>query len=236
MISMPEEFGLAAFQALVNISMEDMCRGLFLDKNNSIKIKKEGVAVKNLVKIFDAALRLSNEKGFAAMSLRGLSAEAGLSMGALYAYFSSKEELLEMILRLGRSVVLQVIAAQIQDIDDPRARLKRAIHAHLYLSEIMQPWFYFSYMETKNLDKAEQKNAIATELFTENIFKDIIEQGISSGMFRQVNAGLASSIIKAMLQDWYLKRWKFRRREIAVEEYACFLMEVLDSYMGLRDQ
>ena len=104
--------------------MEDLCRELFLGNRESIKIKKEGVAVKNLVKIFDAALTLSNQKGFAAMSLRDLSAEAGLSMGALYTYFKSKDELLHMIQRQGRMVVKRVLQGQIEGIDDPRIKLR----------------------------------------------------------------------------------------------------------------
>ncbi len=114
------------FKGLVSLSMEDLCRELFLGNRESIKIKKEGVAVKNLVKIFEAALTLSNEKGFAAMSLRDLSAKAGLSMGALYTYFSSKEELLQMIQRQ-ISVVIQVLLEQIEGIEDPRVKLNRVI-------------------------------------------------------------------------------------------------------------
>ena len=151
------------FKGLVSLSMEDLCRELFLDNRESIKIKKEGVAVKNLVKILDAALTLSNEKGFAAMSLRDLSAKAGLSMGALYTYFTSKEELLQMIQRQS-AVVVQVLLDQIEGIEDPRSKLKRVIQSHLFLSEVMQPWFYFAYMETKNLAKQEQKKAIEAEL------------------------------------------------------------------------
>ena len=39
------------------------------------------MAVKNLVKIFKATLKLANRKGFHAMSLRDLCAESGMSMG-----------------------------------------------------------------------------------------------------------------------------------------------------------
>jgi hypothetical protein len=49
---------------------------------------------------------------------------------------------------------------------DPAARLRAAILTHLYLSEAMQPWFYFSYMEAKNLSKEEQALAVASELYT----------------------------------------------------------------------
>ena len=216
---------------MVSLSKEDICRELFLENREKIKIKKEDVAVKNLVKIFDAALAISNKKGFTAMSLRELSAEAGLSMGALYTYFSSKEELLDMMQTQGRTLVVKVLADQIKEIDDPRQKLRRAIQAHLYLSEVIQLWFYFAYMETKNLNKEKKKQFIEAELSTEKVFSDILEEGISAGLFAPVDRELTAAVIKAMLQDWYLKRWKYRRRKVSVEDYARFITDFVESYL-----
>ncbi len=223
------------FKGLVSLSMEDLCRELFLDNRESIKIKKEGVAVKNLVKIFDAALTLSNEKGFAAMSLRDLSAKAGLSMGALYTYFTSKEELLQMIQRQ-ISVVIKVLVDQIEGIEDPLLKLKRVIQSHLFLSEVMQPWFYFAYMETKNLAKQEHKKAIEAELATEKLLIDIMKEGRDKGVFKAVNMELTGAVIKAMLQDWYLKRWKYARRNVSVEKYAAFVVDLVETYLAVPQQ
>jgi len=222
------------FENTVVISKEDIYRDLFKENQSRIRIKKEETAIKNLARIFDAALTISNEKGFSAMSLRDLSSEAGLSMGALYSYISSKDDLLDMLLQQGRIVVFRVLLEQIAGVDSPRDRLKIAVQTHLYLSEIMQPWFYFLYMETKNFRKEDHKKAIESELFTENIFQEILDQGISAGQFRPVDVLLTSAVIKAMLQDWYLKRWKYERRNVSVEEYAGFLMEVLGSHLHLE--
>ena len=227
---MEKDLKFDAFKDVLSLSMEDMSRELFLGNREIIKIKKEGVAVKNLVKILNAALKLSNEKGFAAMSLRDLSAEAGLSMGALYTYFTSKEELLHMIQRQS-NVVAQVLLDQIQGIDNPRMKLRRVIQTHLYLSEVMQPWFYFAYMEAKNLAKEEQKKAIESELLTEKILIDIMKEGRVKGVFKAANLELTGAVIKAMLQDWYLKRWKYARRKVTVEKYAAFLVDLIEAYL-----
>jgi TetR/AcrR family transcriptional regulator, cholesterol catabolism regulator len=232
---MDEDLKFETFKGLVSHSMEDLCRDLFLGNRESIKIKKEGVAVKNLVKIFDAALTLSNEKGFTAMSLRDLSAQAGLSMGALYTYFTSKEELLQMIQRQS-SVVIQVLLDQIGGIEDPHSKLKRVIQSHLFLSEVMQPWFYFAYMETKNLAKQEHKKAIEAELATEKLLIDIMKEGQRKGVFKAVNMELAGAVIKAMLQDWYLKRWKYARRNVSVEKYAAFVVDLIETYLAVPQQ
>jgi len=227
---MEKDLKFDAFKEVLSLTMEDMSRELFQGNRETIKIKKEGVAVKNLVKILNAALNLSNEKGFAAMSLRDLSAAAGLSMGALYTYFTSKEELLHMIQRQS-NVVAQVLLDQIKGIDNPRMKLRRVIQAHLYLSEVMQQWFYFAYMEAKNLAKEEQKKAIESELLTEKILIDIMKEGQEKRVFKAANIELTGAVIKAMLQDWYLKRWKYARRKVTVEKYAAFLVDLIESYL-----
>jgi AcrR family transcriptional regulator len=220
-----------AFKDLVTVSKEDMYREFFRQNRARIKIKKERVAVRNLIKISEATLTLSNRKGFSAMSMRDLSAMSGLSMGALYSYFSSKDELLAMIQQESIRVATRVLDSRIEGIDDPRLKLKQAIFAHLYLSEVMHPWFYFSYMETKNLKKEARRKAIEIELFIEKIFADIIDDGQRTNVFRDVDRDLTAAMIKALLQDWYLKKWKYGQRNVQVAEYAGFLMEVVESYL-----
>jgi len=83
----------AEFQQLVKVSKQDICRESFAENRKKIKVKKEKTVVKNLERIFDATLKISNEKGFQAMSMRDLSRETGLSLGALYGYSDRAEPL-----------------------------------------------------------------------------------------------------------------------------------------------
>lgn len=213
------------------VSMEDICRDIFQENRESIKIKKEPVGVRNLTTIFQATLKLSNEKGFQAMSLRDLCRETGLSMGALYSYFSSKDELLNIIQDQGRRITAKILSDHIQRERLPWEKLKTAVRAHLYLSEVLQGWFFFSYMETRFFQKEEHKKAIASELYTEQMFVDILEEGKRNGIFFHENSVLTASVLKAMLQDWYLKRWKYSRRNVSVDAYADFLISFVGRFV-----
>ena len=84
-------------------------------------------------------------------------------------------------------------------------------------------------METKNLAKKEGKKAIASELYTEKVFSDIISQGQEEGIFLPRDHQLTAGVIKAMLQDWYLKRWKYDKRNVSVDQYARFVMKFRNS-------
>ena len=213
---------------------ENFCLELFEKKRKSFQIKKEKTIAKNLERIFSAALSISNKKSFHAMSMRDLSKESKLSIGALYNYFSGKEALLEMMQMQRRTITRRILNAHIAAEENVVQKLHIAVRTHLYLSEAMQPWFYFSFMEAKNLSPKGKQAAVQSELYTEQIFADIIEAGRNQGLFKVGNSLLAASLIKAMLQDWYLKRPKYAQRQISVDHYAQFMIGLLEKSMGVH--
>ena len=218
------------FQNTINVSKDHLYREIYIANRDKIQVKKEETVIRNLARIFDAALKISNEKGFRAMSMRDFSKETALSMGALYSYFASKDELLDMILRQGRLLVLRILNEHIQPIENPVAKLEAAIRIHVYLSEALQPWFYFSFMEVKNMSPSEKEKTVASELYTDQIFADILVEGQTAGVFLVRDSKQSAGGIKALLQDWYVKRWKHARRKTAVDDYANFIVEFVMAY------
>jgi len=138
---------------------------------------------------------------------------------------------LAMLQSQRRSVTRRILDEGIAQKSNPTAKLRAVILTHLYLSEAMQPWFYFSYMEAKNLSKKEQDLAVASELYTEKLIADILKQGQIQGIFELHDPQLTASVIKAMLQDWYLKRSKYARRKISVDRYAQFVLQFVEAFI-----
>ncbi len=219
-----------SFQKIARFSKDDIYKQAFAEKCSNIRIKKEKIAVKNLEKIFDATFRICTRKGFQGMTMRDLSTESGLSMGALYSYFATKEELLNTLQRVGNSFITRVMEESVADITEPLSKLRTYLRAHLYLSEMIQPWFFFSYMEAKNLAKKEREKYIQAELFTEKIITDILVEAEKESLLRARNHQIAASVIKAMIQDWYLKRGKYAKRGINVDKYADIVIEWVEAY------
>ncbi len=220
------------FKKLVTVSREDVYLEALAENRASIRVKNEKKVVKNLEKIFATTLEISNTKGFQAMSMRDLSRESQMSMGALYAYFASKEDLLRMLQNQRRTLVARILKSEIDKDKDPAEQLKTAIRTHLYLSESMQPWFYFSFMEAKNLNRKEKQKSVEADLYTENLFKKILDRGRNKKVFCDRNTGLAAGMIKAMLQNWYLKRARFRSRRVSVDRYSQCVIDFAEAYMG----
>ena len=218
------------FKKTMGSSGETIGREVFLENQDDIRIKKEKTAVKNFEKIFDAVFQITYEKGFQAMTMRDLSAKTQMSMGSLYGYFKGKEELLAIIQRQGRSMIQRVIELFFNKSDDPVTRLRNVIKAHLFLSETARPWFYFTFMEARNLTREALETVISLEEYTEEILVTILEQGEEQGLFIPRNHRLTASIIKSMQQDWYLKRWKYTKRNISVDYYADYVLEIIETF------
>ena len=221
-----QQIRYADFLKIIEASKSQIFKRLFARFSEHFSIKKAHIAEKNLAKIFTATFRLANEVGFQSMSLRALAKETGMSMGGLYAYIQSKEQLAHLIYAYLNDYCLWAFQLLEDETQDAKSRLQKFIAIHIYLSELLQPWFYFAYMETKNLSRQQVKIAVQSELSSEQKILDILKQGVSEGVFHSHKINLIASLLKAMLQDWYLKRRKYQNQQINVDTFAEDIFEL----------
>lgn len=221
---------LKAFQAEFDFSPEAICSRMLERHRNTIRTQKPHVAVARLVRIVQTTLTLSNRQGFHSMSLRELATASGLSMGALYTYFDSKDTLLMMILGEVWSAVSATLGSPPEALsEDPVRRLRWLLETHVYLTETMQPWFLFAYMEAKTFPNEGREKARRSELATEALIADALADGVRRKQFSVANIELTASLIKPLLQDWYVKRGKYRRRSISPEQYVQAVTEFVET-------
>jgi len=217
-----------------SVSMEALCARIFERHGDVIRIRKDHVVVANLARIIEATLKLSNRKGFHATSLRDLAEASGLSMGGLYAYMDSKTTLLSMILQEMMATVKRILGDPPGEVRrDARAHLHWFVDTHVRLSEAMLPWFVFAFMEAKFFPPAERQFAVDSEAATEKFIADILRRGDQSGAFSLRDAPLAAALIKPLLQDWYLKRAKYRKRGTSIDEYIDAVTSFVDASLGV---
>nr|WP_295832234.1 TetR/AcrR family transcriptional regulator [uncultured Azospirillum sp.] len=231
---------LRDFQARHDLSMEALCARILDRHAATIRVKKPAVAIANLARIVETTLTLANRKGFHSTSLRDLTEQSGLSMGALYAYFDSKDTLLMMILGQVVGVVEEVLGHPPDGLaNDPAGRLRWLLRTHLFLTETMHPWFVFAYMEAKSFPKEGRDLAVSSEMMTESMIADALADGVARGLFAvpdgmMDDATMTAALIKPMLQDWYVKRAKHRRRGITPDLYAEQVIAFVEAAVGLK--
>ena len=221
---------------LGDFSMQGLCAAMLERHRDTIKVQKPHIAVAKLARIIDAILTLSNQQGFHATSLREISAASGVSMGGLYAYFDSKDTLLLMILGQVSQTTTRVLQAAPQEVRaDPVLHLRWLVTVHIALTETMLSWFVFAFMEAKSFPPAGRRAAVASEAATEAVFTAVLEQGADSGQFEIDDPDFTAALIKPLLQDWYVKRAKWRRRAISAEAYTMRVQSFIERAMGMDD-
>ena len=218
------------FRKTYGVSGAEIALEVYLRNQDAMQIKKAKTAVLNLEKIFSAVFDISTKKGFQAMSMRALSTASGLSLGALYAYFPSKEKLLEIIQTQGWAIIRRDIGGLPRSIDHPWDQLKAVIKAHVFLSEMYRPWFYFTFMEARHIRSSGLESVKSMEAYTQKVLTDILEAGQAQGVFAPVDVALTASMIKAMQQEWYLKPWKYRQLKVGVDAFADHLVAMVGAF------
>jgi hypothetical protein len=89
-------------------------------------------------------------------------------------------------------------------------------------------------MEAKNMSPKEKEKTVASELYTDQLFADILKEGQDADLFKHRDPQQSAGGIKALLQDWYVKRWKYAKRKTEVDQYADFVVEFVMAYHLLR--
>ncbi|ROO24028.1 transcriptional regulator [Salinisphaera orenii MK-B5] len=208
-----------------------LCAQIVAGGEHSISVRKPAVAADNLARIVGAMLRLANRSGFAGMTLRELATASGLSLGGLYAYIRSKDELAQIVQRQIGRTLHRVLDDTLAEVAGPRERLAAAVRAHIYVTEALRDWFFFLYMEAHHLAAPRRREAMAMERASETVLADIIRAGQAAGHYRALAPEPAAGLIKAMLQDWYLKRRKHGDRGLDVDAYAAMVIAAAEAHL-----
>jgi AcrR family transcriptional regulator len=227
MAAWPVEISMESFNEAWVLEGEPFWHSVFEMHKHKMEIKNPKIAIGNLEKIFSATFILANAKGFQAMSLRDLSRETGISMGGLYAYIGSKNDLASLIEGVLRNTIEQIVGGLNAHGLEPVQCIRAIVYGEIFAMEKMSPWYYFCFMELKGLPREQQKQTLELELRFEGILIDAILEGVASGQFVCDQPKLLASQVTAQLQQWHLKQWKFKLRDIGKQEYARFVFETL---------
>lgn len=206
-----------------------LCAVIYREFTGTIRVQKEHVGVPNLEKIILAALDIGRRKGFHSTTTRDLAEASGLSIGAIYSYVQSKETLLRMILAgVGFAVENAIAPFDKGEQEDPARRLHGLIRRHIEVSDVLQRWFAFAFLEIKAFDKDAREIVLQSEMRNEKLMADAIADGIARGIFIDLPPLTLAGMIMPLLQDWYIKRWKFRKRGLTGAAYVEAVTEFVD--------
>jgi AcrR family transcriptional regulator len=145
------------------------------------------------------AEQLFVSQGFSATSMREIAQATGLGKSTLYDYFSTKDDILGFAIeeKLGS---LTRRAQVIADGSGPAAdRLREVMRMHLSALLDSGALFMQVMVEGQKL-RPETLQGIQNRRYAyQDLVRDLVEQGIDSGEFRDVNAVVAMKILLALM-------------------------------------
>ena len=190
-------------------------------------------------RISAAALNLFLQDGYHNTSVREIAQKARLSVGSVFNYFTSKEEILFFLLSYGQSRAEADFEKQRAEFE----RLKqqgagpRELFLHVYeryaiLTDELRRNTVLAYQETKSLTIAERKRFLEGEERIQRFFEDIIDYGIGQGAFPAGSTGLKAHCLLVLAQSWAVRHWaltSFTKIQEYLEPLKAIAIGILES-------
>lgn len=155
-------------------------------------------------RIFESALRLFSQRGYAATSLREVAADAGASKPMIYYYYGSKEQLYGSIVQQILAEMASAIRRRLTSAANPRERLLEFCRAYLDYFMSNEDVIALVLREVFGLGDAMRRFSETLGEQVRRPLDEILEAGMASGHFRSDHVGRCSTAITGVLNMFIL--------------------------------
>ena len=183
-----------------------------LDRIES-NVKNKKLIDKRREEIVNAAVGLFVKKGFHQTTVREIAKEFGMSMGALYDYIRTKEDILFLVCDHIHTSVKDKLVDSLAEKKSAIENLKKAIYDYFIIIDEIQDYMLLLYQETKSLNKKAREYIFKAEKELTAIFEEILKQCIKekSVNINSKKAKIVANDIMVLGQMWAFRRWVLQR-------------------------
>ncbi len=177
------------------------------------QVKDKELVELRRMEIVKAAVDLFVQKGFHKTTVREIAQKFGMSVGTLYEYIRTKEDILYLVCDYIHSSFGMRVRPALHITPDSVKTLKGAIDTYYRMIDEMQDYLVFLYQETKSLSHDDRKYIFKAEEDMTDIFEEIINRGIEDGSFKldRNQVGLFAHNIMVLGQMWAFRRWALQK-------------------------
>jgi AcrR family transcriptional regulator len=197
--------------------MQDLPR----TKDIPTQVKDPDLVKRRRRQIADAAVQLFIDKGFHKTTTRQIARAAGFSIGSLYEYFASKEDILYMVCEAIHAEVERGVSAAMSQAKGGRDALVKIIHEYFMVCHQMSDFILLIYQETQSLPSQWQKRVLENELRITGLFVKALARIAKIGdlvNLKENNLELAAHNIVVLGHMWTFRRW-YLARHYSIEDY-----------------
>ncbi|WP_164667553.1 TetR/AcrR family transcriptional regulator [Virgibacillus doumboii] len=192
-------------------------------------VKDVQLVEKRRNQMIKGAMKLFKEKGFHRTTTREIAKESGFSIGTLYEYIRTKEDVLFLVCDAIYVQVKERLEASI-DLEQPSVtNLAKVIESYFYLIDEMQDEIVIMYQEVKSLKKDTKEYVLQKERDMVGMLENVIASCLPQKISKQDAALLANNIF-VQGQMWGFRRWMLQKEftlETYIERQTHFLLQSL---------
>lgn len=182
--------------------------------------------------ILAAALECFSERGFHGASIRFISQRAGTSLSNVYNYVASKDELLVLLLRRASEEQYDDVAAALAAASpDPRSRLQAATEGYARYVVEHRAELVLSNTEFRYLSDDFRAEVVRYRDRTQQLFTDVIEEGVRAGTFHTPypqDAGRSLLTMVSNIVAWFRPEGVLAADEVA-RRHGVFALALVES-------
>ncbi|CEG21914.1 putative HTH-type transcriptional regulator YfiR [Planococcus massiliensis] len=181
-------------------------------------VKDESLIEKRRAQMIRGAVTLFKEKGFHRTTTREIAKASGFSIGTLYEYIRTKEDVLYLVC----DSIYDEVHARLDALDVDTGSLDVLITAieHYYsLIDDMQDEYVVMYQESKSLPKDALRYVLDKEMEMVSLFERLLTECADSGEIAMApkEIKLAANHLFVQGQMWAFRRWALR--DYTIQEF-----------------
>ncbi|MBD8013275.1 TetR/AcrR family transcriptional regulator [Planococcus wigleyi] len=181
-------------------------------------VKDESLIEKRREQMIRGAVTLFKEKGFHRTTTREIAKAAGFSIGTLYEYIRTKEDVLYLVC----DSIYDEVNTRLDRLDIEQGSINVLVTAieHYYtLIDDMQDEFVVMYQESKSLPKDALSYVLNKEIEMVALFERLLTQCVDNGEIKMTpkEVVMASHHLFVQGQMWAFRRWALR--DFTIQEF-----------------
>jgi TetR/AcrR family transcriptional regulator, cholesterol catabolism regulator len=184
-------------------------------------VKDEKLIQKRREEMVKAAVSLFKKNGFHRTTTREIAKASGFSIGTLYEYIRSKEDILYLVCDSIYDGVKLRLQQDINSADSGIKGIEKAITAYFKVMDDMQDEVLVMYQEAKSLSDEALPYVLKKELEMTAIFEKLLSQSVGQGELdlteKEIQAAAHNILIIG--QMWTFRRWALQKI-YTLEEYT----------------
>jgi AcrR family transcriptional regulator len=190
-------------------------------QNIPTQVKNQDLVQRRRRQIVDAAVELFIQNGFHKTTTRQIAKAAGVSIGSLYEYVASKEDVLYLVCDAIHAEMQRGMAEAMQRVANQGNPLAEVVRAYLLVCDRMNDHILLIYQETQSLPHKWRRVVLENEVRITGLFTRALTQLMADGkipLLSETAMDLIAHNIAVIGHMWTFRRW-FLSRHFTIEDY-----------------